>query len=296
LVRAVLAQDVPGVRTEVVVVDDGSTDETGPCALSAGAQTITLPTQATGGNPAAARNRGVRESDGDPIVFLDADCTPSDGWLAALLRAHAEGVACVGGALALPPGLSWWARCDYYSGWYHVHPHRPPGPVPNHPPANLSVRRGPFLAAGGFCEDPPISYAHEELRWQAELRRAGLEIRFQPGAVAFHRNRPGLGNLLRRNYRWGYSAVESKVASPAARMAWIYRWPRILIASGLPLAPVQTLYVVVTWLRAGVFEPLLMFPGVLAARIAYGLGMTVGGLRWLVRRETRRPPSEPRWR
>lgn len=97
-VRRVLEQ---AVEVEVIVVDDASTDATAEEARAAGARVLRLE---NGGNPAAARNRGAEASIGDPIVFLDADCTPDAGWLAAILAAHERGAAVVGGSLDLPPG------------------------------------------------------------------------------------------------------------------------------------------------------------------------------------------------
>ena len=129
-VRRVLVQAVqagPGIDLEVVVADDGSTDGTAAAARSAGARVLSLGQE--GGNPAAARNRGAAAATGDPIVFLDADCLPGDGWLEAILAAHDRGEAVVGGSLGLPPGLPPTARCDYYCGWYLIHPRRPAGPV-----------------------------------------------------------------------------------------------------------------------------------------------------------------------
>ena len=146
----------------------------------------------------------------------------------------------MGGSLDLPPGLSAMARCDYYCGWYHVHSRRPGGEVPNHPPGNLSVRREVFARTRGFTEQQPVAYAHEELAWQAEVRRAGGRIMFDPRAIVFHYNRPGFANLLRRNYRWGFSAIESKAPTGAARQAWIYRYPGLLVAGSLPLALAST--------------------------------------------------------
>jgi glycosyltransferase involved in cell wall biosynthesis len=279
---------------EIIVVDDGSTDGTVAVARAAGAQVLELGPDQEGGNPARARNRGAAMAQGDPIVFLDADCTPAPGWLPALLAAHEAGRQVVGGSLDLPPHLPVSARCDYYCGWYHVHSARPAGVVPNHPPGNLSVRRQLFAASVGFTEQHPIAYAHEELAWQAEVRRQGVEIYFEPKAIVYHRNRPGMANLLRRNYRWGYSAIESKAATGAARMAWIYRHPGFLIAGSFPLALVSTGYILGCWLKARILEPVLMLPALLAARLAYSAGLVAGGRRW-IRHGGVAPAMRPRW-
>jgi len=301
LVEAVLAEGhEAGVAVEVLVVDDGSRDATAEAARRAGARVLLQGERPDGGNPAAARNAAAAAALGDPLVFLDADCTPEPGWLAALLAAHGAGHPVVGGSLGLPPGLALSARCDFYCGWYHVHPRRPAGPVPNHPPGNLSVRRAVFEAAaeatGGFVERHPVAYAHEELAWQAAARRAGHLLHFEPRAVVLHHNRPGWRQLLRRNYRWGYSALESKAETGAARLAWLYRRPLLLLALSLPLALPQALYVVFCWLRAGVFEPLPLLPVVLAARLAHAAGTVAGGRRWLRQRETGDGSTAAGWR
>jgi hypothetical protein len=212
-----------------------------------------------------------------------------------LLDAHQRGATVVGGSLDLPPGLPASARCDYYCGWYHLHSRRRPGIVSNHPPGNLSIRRELFTGTSGFVERHPLAYAHEELALQAELRRAGVAILFEPQAIAWHRNRPGWGNLLRRNYRWGYSALESKAETGAARAAWVYRHPYLLLLASVPLVPLQAAYIVGCWLRARRWEPLVFAPAVLAARVAYTAGLVAGGVRWLARRGAPAPTYRPRW-
>ncbi len=294
-ISAVLAQEVAGVRLEVVMVDDGSTDGTVEAAEAAGARVLRLGTEGEGGSPAAARNRGAEQTGGDPIIFLDADCTPLEGWLEAILQAHDGGAAVVGGALDMPPGLSPTARCDYYCGWYLIHSGCPAGDVPHHPPPCLSVRREAFFSTSRFSEDPPLVYTNEERAWQGELLRRGERIYFQPRAVAYHYNRSGFLNLLKRNYRWAYTALEAKGPSGSARYSWLYRHPRLLIVGSLPLAGAQSLYILGCWLKAGVWEPLWMFPGILVSRVAYAAGMSVGGIRWLRRGRSGPAAKGPRW-
>jgi len=72
-VEAALAQPYP--HKEIIVVDDGSTDDT-RAVLACFADRVKIIHQANAG-PAVARNRGVRESRGEYIAFLDAD----DLWL-----------------------------------------------------------------------------------------------------------------------------------------------------------------------------------------------------------------------
>jgi len=67
--RSILAQTHP--PTEVIVVDDGSSDRSAPIAESFG-QPVRVIRQENRG-PASGRNRGVREARSELIAFLDAD-------------------------------------------------------------------------------------------------------------------------------------------------------------------------------------------------------------------------------
>lgn len=69
---------------EVMVVDDGSTDETPEVLKSYGDAVVSIVQDNAG--PSAARNRGIRESSGDLIAFLDSD----DLWLATKLERQVD--------------------------------------------------------------------------------------------------------------------------------------------------------------------------------------------------------------
>jgi glycosyltransferase involved in cell wall biosynthesis len=266
------------VDAEVIVVDDGSTDDTADVARLAGARVLRLDGL---GNPGAARNRGAACSSGATLVFLDADCVPATGWLSALVSAHAAGERCVGGPLALPPGLPTTARWDYYFSSYHMHPDRPGGPVANLTPANLSVRKDVFEATPGFNETHPVADGHEELSLQASLRRHGILCYFEPRALVHHHNRPGMGNLLRRTYRWAYSSIQAKAETGGGRVSGLYRHPWLVVVVAPVGAPLQAVYIAWCWLRAGKLEPIFAFPVLLFTRFVYAAGMMVGGWRWL---------------
>ena len=86
-----VCRQVPFVR-EVIVVDDGSDDDTASLAESAGAKVIRL--KGSGGSKAHAMAAGVRASDADHILFVDADLlgiTP--GHLEDICRPTLEGRA-----------------------------------------------------------------------------------------------------------------------------------------------------------------------------------------------------------
>jgi glycosyltransferase involved in cell wall biosynthesis len=289
-VRAVVTQATRPV--EVLVADDGSSDATSEEAEKAGARVLALGGR---GNPGAARNSAARAAKGSILLFLDADCVPRPDWLGAHLRAQQSGMSIVGGAMALPLHLPWTARADYYASAYHVHPERKPGLVPNHSPANLSVERAVFGGTHGFTERFPVADGHEELAWQSEAKRNGARIYFEPAAVVEHWNRGGVGNLLRRSYRWGLSALESKATNDASRLSAWYRIPLLGILLAYPLALAETLYITGTWLGAGKWEVMQFVPLILASRVAYASAFIVGGFAWYLRGKDS-PGRPPRWR
>jgi glycosyltransferase involved in cell wall biosynthesis len=79
-IDSVLAQSLPD--WELIVVDDGSTDATGSEVERFRDQRIRLVREVHSGLPAVARNRGIAESSGTYVAFLDAD----DAWLPAKLE------------------------------------------------------------------------------------------------------------------------------------------------------------------------------------------------------------------
>ncbi len=90
-VNSVLGQKKDGLAVEIIVVDDGSTDDTAAVAQGLGSSIQYIYQENQG--PSAARNSGIRAARGDYLVFLDADDLLTAGTLISHLdnfAAHPE--------------------------------------------------------------------------------------------------------------------------------------------------------------------------------------------------------------
>lgn len=74
-IRALEAQRIPGL-TEIIVVDNGSSDKTAEVARQSGARVILQPMRGL----AAARQAGLEQASGSVIIFVDSDSRLADGW------------------------------------------------------------------------------------------------------------------------------------------------------------------------------------------------------------------------
>ena len=166
---SVVAQTLP--PQEIIVVDDGSTDNTG-AVISEFAQTVSIPIrllrQANQG-PAVARNKGIDAARGNFIAFLDAD----DVWLpeklreqVALLQAQPQ-VAFVlcHVQVVLAPGVEWPVHLN--RAYYETEP-------PLYAPSALLARRELFKMNGGF---DPAYRVGEDTDWFFRARELGVQRR-----------------------------------------------------------------------------------------------------------------------
>lgn len=180
---------------EVVVVDDGSTDETPQMLADFGTATRTVRLKETGGF-AKACNRGAAAAAGECLVFLNNDTEPEPGWLAALL-AHADAhpaAAVVGARLLYPDRTVQHAGVAIGQDGY---PHSLYAGFPaDHPAVNrdrrlqavtgacMLLRRAAFEQAGGF--DEGYLNSMEDVDLCLRIGEAGGEVRYCPQATLVH--------------------------------------------------------------------------------------------------------------
>ena len=231
-----LGRDVP-----VLVVDDGSGDPRAVAEVCRRHGARVLHRWVNEG-PAAARNAGLAATSTALVAYLDSDCLPPCGWLAALVGHFADpAVGAVaprvrGGA----GGSRLLARYARARGPLDMGPReaqvRPGGRVPYVPTAALVVRRAALSGAIPF--DPALRYGEDvDLVWR--LHDAGWRVRYDPRTVVDHEEPDRWGAWLQRRHRYGNSAaplaqrhgnrLTPLVLPPWPTAAWL------LLALGRPL-------------------------------------------------------------
>lgn len=164
---------------EVIVVDDGSEDETASLAERSRGP-VSVVRQAARGS-AAARNRGAEVAAGAVLAFTDADCMPDARWLSAGSAALRD-ADLVQGRVVPEPGVdrSPFDRSltvDRETGLFET--------------ANLLVSRELFDRIGGFESwlVPDVGKEHplgEDLWFGWRARRAGARTTFCEAALVHH--------------------------------------------------------------------------------------------------------------
>ena len=215
---SLLKMDYPHERREILVVDNGSTDRTAEIIKSLPVTYIREERKGI----SHARNRGIEASKGEILAATDADCVVTTGWLRELVQEFEdEGVGGVEGETVAYPPVS---PVEHYLARIRSHSHhaRRSSPLfPFVPNANIAYRREVFDKIGRF--DPRCSPAGEDVdfSWRF-LAETGLELRYNPRAVVFHRHRSTVWDFFSQQMRNGRGLAILQAKYPA-RLPWGWR-------------------------------------------------------------------------
>jgi glycosyltransferase involved in cell wall biosynthesis len=237
-------EGLPAGRWEVVVVDNGSSDDT-PAVLERFASRLPLVTlrQPQGGK-SHALNRALEVARGAFLVFTDDDVEPQPVWLAELLAASQRwpDQPVFGGRIIprYPPETPDWLRdlvrerADYASAAYALYSlPQEEGPTEHMPYGPNYAVRAQAMEGLRFCEDiGPVGKNYpmgEDTDMLIRLTRRGVKPIYVPTAMLYHVVRPDQVQaswLLGRAYRLGRGTLRMRVSTlgeplPAAWKVWL---------------------------------------------------------------------------
>jgi len=245
VLEACFEQTVGDGDYEVVLVNDGSTDETASvieqAKFEAPVRFIVISQRNSG--LARARNAGIARASGERIIFIDDDVLPLPNFVEEHLRSHERHPqAIVRGAVIktqsfekLPPPV--YSLRDFSANYFWT--------------SNVSVPLHRLREIGAFNEDF-AEYGWEDIELGLRLRFAGVRSFFNKKAVAFHykpaAEAQGVETMLRQ---------ARAQARTAAQLAKIHPHWRAYLATGNTI-PHRVLH---KWLRgvksSRFFSPLL---------------------------------------
>ena len=197
-VKALHQQVDPPAPYEIIVVDNGSSDETGKIAAAAGATVIIERKKGA----AAARNAGIRYAKGEIICLTDADCEPTPTWLQEIsqpLLKDAQTVGAKGVYLTKQRApVARFIQLEYEDKYDLLPTDRPIDFVDTYSAAynrQILLQNDGFDEAMTFLED-------QELSFRLNLR--GYQLFFAPNAVVYHQHSDTLLKYFRKKRTIGY--------------------------------------------------------------------------------------------
>ncbi|MGI8482196.1 MAG: glycosyltransferase, partial [Chthoniobacterales bacterium] len=215
---------------EVILVDDGSTDDTREIAARFPAVRYV---HQTNHGLSHARNHGAAIARGEIFAYTDSDCMADRQWLYYLLNTLLAGnYAGVGGPNVSPPAQNWVQACVAAAPGGPSHVLLTDTIAEHIPGCNMAWYRWAFESIGGF--DPEYHKAGDDVDFCWRVQQAGHQIAFSPTAIVWHHRRFTLRAFAKQQE--GYGEAESMLRfkhliffGPTGTAKWrgqIYGTPR----------------------------------------------------------------------
>jgi GT2 family glycosyltransferase len=195
-----LMPQLAGRNAEILIVNDGSTDNTAD--VVARYPTVRLITQANAG-PATARNRGAAEARGTILLFTDDDCVPMPNWLDAMLEPFKDPDVVGAKGIYRTRQKSLAARFVQieYEDKYRLMANL--DTIDFIDTYSAAFLRGRFLEMNGYDTSFPVACAEDvELSYRMSAR--GWKMKFVPAAIVYHTHPATFSSYLRKKYKFAF--------------------------------------------------------------------------------------------
>lgn len=222
LLDALNVQDYPKTSFEVLVVDNGSSDDTiarvEQFAAAHPSLSLRVLKEHERRGSYAARNKGVSEAKGEVFAFTDGDCRPIPGWLTAGVQAlSGSGVDQVAGGVEFyfantPPNV--WECVD---SLIHLRQDLYVRDNQFGVTANLFVKAAPLKQVGAFRD---TLKSGGDFEFGQRMKAAGFGIVYAPHAKILHAARDSRDELLSkvRRVSGGLDTLASEGQVPPVRI------------------------------------------------------------------------------
>ncbi len=202
-VQSLVRQNFPRNEFEIIVVDDGSKDNTVNLAKKAGADLVIVTEPCFQG---AARNLGAKNASGDFLSFLDSDCTARERWLEIISMELKENDA-IGGPVLNGNTNSLVAWAEYLIEFSEFHEHKKRSIVEFVPGCSQAYKKEIFFQVGGFSKQR----LSEDVKIGHALTKAGINVLFVPELQINHLCRTEFNRYIANAKIGGkYSIIASK--------------------------------------------------------------------------------------
>jgi len=183
---------------EVIVVDDGSTDNTPKIVRRYPVRSIRTENRGL----SAARNTGCELARGEIVVYIDDDAYPDPDWLDYYHDAFERSShAMIGGPNLVPLDDPAVAQCVGRAPGGPAHVLLTDTLAEHVPGCNMGFRKSCLQAVGGF--DPVFRVAGDDVDVCWRIQEKGWTIGFAPSAVVWHHRRPSIKAYWKQQRGYG---------------------------------------------------------------------------------------------
>jgi glycosyltransferase involved in cell wall biosynthesis len=206
-----LASQTAGRNVEILVVDDGCTDNT--ANVVRGFASARLISQTNAG-PASARNRGALEAQGKILLFTDDDCVPQPDWLEAMLGPFEDEEVVGAKGVYRTHQKSLTARFVQieYEDKYRLMAGQPN--IDFIDTYSAGFRRDRFLEMTGYDTSFPVACA-EDIELSYRMSARGWKMKFVPAAIVYHTHPDTLSRYLKKKYKFAFWRMLAVRKNPA---------------------------------------------------------------------------------
>jgi len=293
---------------EVIIVDDGSTDDTieflKQYTIHANFK-LKYYSQKNQG-PGVARNRGMEKSDGDFLIFIDSDCTVPENWLYEIDKyLNQYSADAYGGPDTFRDDFSPTLKAINYSMTSFITTGGLRGKKGKklakfYPRSfNMGLSRDLWKRIGGFG-----TLRHgQDIEFSHRILKSGADVIFIESAYVFHKRRTNIRRFYKQVFNWGVArinlyTIDSAMLEPLHALpalftlltliicilGFFYTSFKLLVFYGLVIGGIILVYTIIdaAFLYRDI-RPALLLPLILPAQIfGYGSGFIYNFFRRII--------------